>query len=582
MIARLSLILGMLFCLLIETSLMAKEQKVGAPQAPAKTDTKQVKVQFINNSKTVSDGDIYILVKGNDPTPGANGAHSYLRFVNGVGSYNHVDPTTESKNFSYQLTQLQNVGESEYQFTCPPLTSGRIYISIRYPMELSVTPDKKINDPDGLNTNDPNYYTLFDKVEFTYTVPPSPPHVVPLSFTLPRADVPLLFINPTAVDFYCLPLYITVTPQFPSQPSFLGSNKGRKDVFSGVKQVFDEKDRTSQKIWTKLFVEFTDPVTKDVITHLRIASTGKAMTAAPPLFNPNYLSSPNLFGFDWMNFVWSTYYKNHSLSIDATELKDPPNNKIFTGYVNSENQFVFKAEGVPDVTINRPNNSAPFFEGAGDSFNATNNTPLAIIVRSLTAAFVTGILPVTVTPDKPLNKSYFKEHQPYYTDNVNLPQDARTKYGPWYDLYSMALHSIVPHMYTCAYDDALGIDGTIGVVPSDQTVATITLEDLTETTIPDPYTDKTEYTVQVGVAANNPVTYYKPPPSKEKISLRDGQTLENVSIPMTVELMRHDGQKHKVDIYIKYPIVKPPNPGIVITKPDPNKPTFVHMAFPGK
>jgi hypothetical protein len=231
------------------------------------------------------------------------------------------------------------------------------------------------------------------------------------------------------------------------------------------------------------------------------------------------------------------------------------------------------SDGTHRVELSPPSNSEPFFAGAGDSFNAANNTPKAIIVRNLTAAFATGILPVD-TGSHVLSKAYFEaKKETFYKPNANLTACGPWT-GPWYDLYSKALHSLGHNIYTFAYDDVLGIDGTATSHLSESPHAYITLGDLSGTHIPDPYTDPSFYTITVHVASSNPVTH------QGKI-LTSGQKLENVSMPFSVQFRGIDGRQHTANIYVKHPLVRPSfngAEGVVIQKTGKHSATII---FPG-
>lgn len=518
----------------------------------AKTPAGYLPLKIDNNSKTLSNQDIYILIKGINPTTNSS-CYVSIDSTTGIGTCVDTSGTTSSYSYSYPISSLLQTSDGCIIYL-PQVISGRIYVSLAYPLDLLTDPASGVAlDPDALNTSDPNYYILYDKVEFTY-----------LASGSPAVD-----FNPTAVDFFSLPLYIQLKTNSGTQ--FSGFSQNRANIFSRIVAVFAQYDKTPNKIWSNLIIPFKDSTTQQEITPLRIASTGKAMTTAPALFDPNYLSN-NAYGFNWIQNVWSTYYQSHSLSIDATELA-APNNQIFTGQVNSSNQFVFTAaSGTPTVVINLPTNSSPFFSAAGDSFSASNDTPQAIIIRDLTSAFVTGLLPTSSA--NILGGAFFAQNKTrYYTNNPLLPSSASNT-GPWYDLYSKALHSLKSKIYTFAYDDLLGISGTVSANMINSPSVTISLGDLTGTIIPNPFTDSILYDITVNFASINPVYY-------QGQLLQNNQTLTNISVPFSVELLGSDNQMHTANIYIKYPQVRPTFPGatgIIINQTGPSSATIV---FPG-
>lgn len=510
-------------------------------------------ITFNNSSQTLSNAQVYVLIKGINPSTNKD---CYVNFDSstGVGACVDVTTGTSSYTYSFPLSQFSQTSNGNVVYL-PQVNSGRIYLSLAYPLDLLVdSASHRILDPDALNTNDSNFYILYDKIEFTYVVPGNP-----------EVD-----LNPTAVDFFCLPLYLQLVTNSGVQSS--GFNQNRANMIANIKTIFSQNDKTPNKIWNKLIIPFKDPSTQAEIAQLRIASTGKAMTTAPVLFDPMYLSNSAAYGFNWIQNVWTTYYQSHTLNIDATELS-PPNNQIFTGHVNGANQFVFTgANGSPTVTINLPSSSYPFFGAAGDSFNTSNNTPQAIIVRDLTSAAITGLLPTSSS--NILNSSFFaSQRSNFYTNNPLLPAAGQNT-GPWYDLYSKALHSFNSNIYTFAYDDLLGTSGTVAANMSDSPSVVISLGDLTGTTIPDPFTDTTLYNITVNFSPSNPIYYQGQP-------LQNNQTLTNITMPFTVQLLGSDKQTHSAHIYVKYPQVRPTYPGatgIIVNKTGANSATIV---FPG-
>ncbi len=520
---------------------------------PPTTPTGYLSLTFNNNSGVVGSDKVFFLIKGINP---ATKHDCYVSFdpTTGKGACVDAISSLNSYNFSYPISAFPKNSTGNVVFL-PQVDSGRIYLSVAYPLDLLVDPNSnKILDPDALNTNDPNYYILYDKIEFTYVTPGNP-----------EVD-----LNPTAVDFFSLPLYLELFTNSGTQAS--GFTQNRASIFSQIKAIFASYDTTPNKVWNNLIIPFIDPATQSEITQLRIASTSKAMTTAPVLFDPMYLSNSAAYGYNWIQDVWSTYYRSHTLSIDATELA-PPNNQIFIGQVNNNNQFVFTgASGAPTVTINLPSSSFPFFGAAGDTFNTQNNTPQAIIVRDLTSAAMVGMLPTASS--NVLNRQFFANNKwQYYTVNPFLSQTGKNT-GPWYDLYSKALHSFNDNIYTFAYDDLLGIDGTVAANMSDSPSLAISLGDLSGTTIPDPFTDPTLYAITVQFSPSNPISYQGQP-------LHYGQTLTNVPMPFSVEIMGSDKNKYTANIYIKYPQVRPTYPGATGIKIEKNGPTAATITFPG-
>lgn len=497
-------------------------------------------VNIENQTNIASDQNLYVVVKAS-----ISGKDCIMSFDdNGKGQCEIISPDTPLNSYSYPLSKL-TANEGKITLYLPQVDSGRIYFSLNYPLDLHI--DKKTNrivDPDGFKPRDNNYYTLYDKVEFTFNKDGT-------------------WINPTAVDFFSIPITIEQKGAV-SELNKAGLSKPRADILQQVKQQFTQYDMTTNHEWNHLFLSYDDTI-------LRLISPGKAMIKGIPNtqpFDPDYLNNESRYGFSYIDNLWE-YYKTHTLQIDCSEIAPfmKLDDYLFTGRVEND-QFIFSNQSkTSTVAIAKPSLSRAFFAGAGDSFDAENNTPKAIIVRQLTSAFEVGFLPA---PDKTLiNQEYFKTHKNHYYQNNDLWPSVDQ--GPWYDLYSKALHSFNEAIYTFAYDDALAQDGTLhdsnGNNPSP---VTISLGDMSGTRIIDPYSDQNTYTV-TPVIGDGSIVMYK------GHQLQSNQAEQDVTIPMHVTV-----NGTEADIYISPQMVRPffeAADGIVINKTSEKAATII---FPGK
>lgn len=403
-----------------------------AQQFPVKIVNTNINQRQIKN--------VYVVVKGLNPK---TKKQCFVRFTPGtekIGVLEDITPNSKSINYAMDITQFPN-----NIMYLPNIISGRIYISINHKLVMPIVgkaPNLGIADPSPYNKTDPNYQFLYDKVELTYTGNTT-------------------VINPTAVDFIGLPITIT------QQGETFGIQKPLLIVQDAIKQAFNKVP--SKATWYKLIEKNKDG------TILRILAPGRDDN----YFDKNYLTGKN---FNYINELWNYYEekKLNSISVDCSELKKIlPNlgNYTFNGQVKN-NVFVF-TNGRMSVSINKPT-SNQFFLAAQGPFEAKNNTPKAIIVRDLTAAWSVGFLPAA---DKTvLSKNYFvKNKARYYTINKRLPLKGQQT-GPWYNLYAKLIHQQSVDMYAWPYDDVLGIDGTN--TSKDAYMATLTLGDITNINIP--------------------------------------------------------------------------------------------------
>ncbi len=460
--------------------------------------TNTLPIEFVNNSGIITDeSQIYIIIKAENP---ANNNSSFVQIDSQTGLASLVDVTASTipSSFSYTLAQVPLSGGKRMLYL-PYLSSARIYFSLNYPMDLHVTVDVNGNyvipDPNPFDTTDSNFYTLYDKIELTFDASAGS------------------FANPTAVDFFTLPLQLDQSGSSTYPQS--GFTHTRADIITTVETSFSDSNNVtpaSQPNWARLFVNYTDP--NGVSALMRIVSPSKAIIPGnnnSPYFDDSYLHNSASYGFDYITAI-NTFYESNSVSIDCTELQSvfEMNPYLLTGSIagpNSNGIYFFNFTNGNDYSfaLEMPTDSFPFYAGAGESFDATNNTPPAIIVRQITAAFDAGLLPA---PDQTtLDSTYFQNNKAsYYTDNALLSAGSTR---PWYDLYSKSLHSMGDLIYTFAYDDALGQDGTLHdtstITPS---TLVVTLGDMTGTDIPNPFSDPNLYTVQ-NLIGDGTVVYYQ-------------------------------------------------------------------------
>lgn len=488
---------------------------------------------ILKNNSGFSNDKVYIVAKALDPKTKQD---CFLQFEGNVAKCVPVTASTSSVDFSYTMKQFEAFSELKI----PPVESGRIYFSVGVPMELPVNAaDNKIIDADGFLPRDTNYYTLYDKIEFSYVVN-----------THSNGDVTGgSWVNPTAVDNFSLPLRIE-QPGAASHMKAAGLTGSRVEIFSALQSEVKDNDTTDTQEWQKLFLEFKD---EEFTTPLRFMATGKAMISGIANTNPfdeYYLSNGrnNDYDFNYVDETWK-YYETNTLKIDASEIQAffKLNSYLFTGHVEGDTFIFTNEDGSYVERIEKPANSVPFFAGANGTFDHQNNTPKAVIVKNLTSAFTVGLLPA---PNGTLlNTEYLKSQKDqgkYYTANPFLGNPTQ---GPWYDLYGKALHIFGDEqpIYTFAYDDVLAQDGTLHD-PNVNNISpvTVTLGDMSGTQIPEPFKDDSTYTITVGLNDTYSEVIY------QGRKLKNGETLYNVAMPFTVTA---DG--NVANIYIKYPMVKP-------------------------
>jgi hypothetical protein len=191
------------------------------------------------------------------------------------------------------------------------------------------------------------------------------------------------------------------------------------------------------------------------------------------LFSSTYLTDSSY------NYVTNLIqrYLTDTLYIDCAEV----GGGWYGGTIDSNRDWVFigNHKGVNDtVKIDMKSVVSKNFFGPGTTpFDTPNTTIRSIIVKNITAAFTVNFLPAAN------NDSLVK---PYNKDNFYLAnplQKAPAGSGPWYNLYTRAIHAAIPIIYAFAYDDVLGQDGTINSTDTTQP-AILSISDFGNTIIP--------------------------------------------------------------------------------------------------
>ena len=590
------------------------------PPLPPTSQTDFVPL-VISNNTGLPDNEVYVLIKGIHPTgTGTNGNQCYVDFSGdpALGSYFDItvgnSSCTFSRDHSYLLSSLPSLSPGYRLVYLPYLRSGRIYFSIKDPVWLDTISagGGEILDPSPTSFRDVSYYTLYDKCEFSLVSTASGGMTPP---TNPQDYQ--LFINPTAVDFFCLPILVQTIDQTTNMPICFnagscfgnfcsaGLNLTRSQVFSHVVPYLNFYDVSPTKVWDYLLLSYLNnpysPASgSNIAGYLRISSPGKStpQTVPPPppppppsppatfyedfpAFPYDYLLNGTTYGYNYVDQLFD-FYTTNTVKIDVSEIVGTGNcgsctcgpcaagSFIFTGQVIGSD-FVFNstttcmsANCPSSVSFSKPTTSFPFYAGAGlFSPPEVNNTPQAIITRQLTSAFDVGILPIALpsvtTPDNLLNAEFFQSYcsnPGYYTNNSHWSSNT----GPWYDLYSKTLHSFHAPLYTFAYDDQLGQSGLLDPVGSQTPYIYLTLGNLSGNVIPNPYEDATSYTVTFQPGANRPVGYRQGTSGNFTMVTSNqvvGGIISNSSNKFQVKLQDADCVDQILTIYIKYQNIVP-------------------------
>lgn len=482
--------------------------------------------------------DVFITLIGTNDS----GNQSFGKIKNGQVNWVAADPCFNESSFVYKLSEIN------LPLEVAPINSGRIYFSVKYPLNWrlgSINGKCVIIEPDACNTKDTNFYYLYDKIEFTY-------------------DGTKAWFNPTAVDFFCLPLHIEII-QDKQVIKSSGFTISRCDIFTKLRA--DIELYQNNPMWDNLWLVF-DAFHIKSRYDLRLISPAKWIAAfkafggfaglhntdTDGIFRRVFSINQDVNFDSFINYLW-TYYANCNrfLNIDCSVLaNDDKFSPKLTDYIFKgtiiDGKFVFTNKyNELTVTIDKID-SFSLISGAQGSFNFPNHSVGAIIAQTISAAFSVGALPA---PDNAiLNKEYFlrlKANGQYYRDS-SLPFDT-------HDLYSEILHSIEPvnEFYSFPYDDLLSQDGTLIINQiTSNTLVDITIGEIKLNEIPDPYTDNTTYTATINIGKNNNGNYYNIKYQGVTVTPDEPLKIGKVKSPVIVEL-----EGKEVTIFLNPQIVLP-------------------------
>ncbi len=383
---------------------------------------------IVNNSG-VDPSQVYILVQGRVPI---GGPQVFVDFnMSGVGSLHQVSIGDNGSTYSYPLTYFPTTTDG-YKFYLPETDSFLVIISLNSKLNIPVN-SEGIADPAFNDPNDPynNYAIIWDQVEGAYVS------------TSPNVNV-----DATAVSFFSIPLYIYLSTPGPGSASNCGLTQNRNTILSYVKSCFQEVPPAAESAqWQKLLAGSGS-------TTYRVISTGKGMAGG--YFDVNYLDNLSAYGYSYLSDIWYgpiSFYRRNPLSIEI------PGGTTYTGTVQSNNSILFTS-GPNQVTFGPPTLGPPYTSST--SFNilsglslvssATSASDGIQVSKAFEEAIIAGIVPTTSLINAS-TLSTLSSFMPYYQVNPNLSVLGKSS-GPWYDLYSAALHAC-GGIYTYAYDEPL-------------------------------------------------------------------------------------------------------------------------------
>ncbi|MDP1881053.1 MAG: Ig-like domain repeat protein [Parachlamydiaceae bacterium] len=319
--------------------------------------------------------------------------------------------------------------------------------------------------------------TVFDTFEFTY-----------------QSTGPQVTINPTAVNFFSIPLYAYLSTATAPSLTNIGLFQPRDYIFGYIGSVFNSFPSPEDQQWANLFLLNNNPSTASTFGYLRVLNPSLGMIGTNAVMDTQYLDNAPAYGFSFLNFIWtspSSYYRTTPL---VMQLENVGTGQTYVGKILPGNRILFRSTTVLTniVVFDSPH---PAIYNQTTTQNSTTeeifagNTPYIVdtspgqvdgvqLAKLFSEAIMAGVLP---NPNV-ISDSFVNSFAPFYTNSTFLPSIGQLT-GPWYNGYSQALHAL-GFIYTYAYDDSNALWGATCASSSagftDQTYVGITIGQCTK------------------------------------------------------------------------------------------------------
>jgi hypothetical protein len=432
-------------------------------------------VVIVNNSG-FDDNRVFISVIGTQLTGTTLGSKMYVTFnASGDGTYQIVSGSGSVTPAALNTLNTVPIAPHTYVIYFPDGTHGasnsdgisgaRIYFEINDNTPLITYSGGTLTEPSVLNQQLSSYSITFDKYEFAYVA----------------AGSPQIGADATAVDFFSVPLYGYLSTPNAGSSSNSGLYQPQSHIMKTVVPYYFN-NRPSGDYKTAIAQQWNNLFSPNPSNPIRVLSPAQAMSVGtsssfPNKFDPNYFDNEAAYGFSPLKYLWygtNSFYRNNHLYFAiplSTNYSQPAGGYYSAGILSGgpfANRMVFTpAFDAPDTESYFP---APSTTGA-NAPSPTNGPTSYLIFAALNLnstfaanlqgnqvsklfeeALVAGLLPALFTTTSPLSDTFFTNNTSNYYKNQNkLPHSAG---GPWYSLYSEAMHSIGP-IYAFGFDEPL-------------------------------------------------------------------------------------------------------------------------------
>ncbi len=427
---------------------------------------------IVNNSG-IADNEVFLSIIGTKLSGTiAQPQKMYVTFAaGGVGGYNIISGSGNVPNVALNTLLPLAAPPHTYAFYIPASSAGsqgisgaRIYFQMNNNATLITYNNGALTEPSVTNQSLTPYTVPFDKFEFAY---------VPLGSPQIAADA-------TAVDFFSLPLYGFLSTPDPSSPNHSGLYQSQSFIMNNVVPTFFNNRCTNAAIlaqWNQLFAPSKSSLIR-VLSPATAMSVGTA-SSFPNKFDPNYFDNEAAYGFSLLKHLWygsNSFYRQNGLFFQIplapllypqpgiclsnnvsgvyTATIDGSNVMNFCPSFTTESQSFFPAPSTANATSPSPNGPTSYQIFAAQNLNPTFAANLQgnQVSKLFEEAMIAGLLPAAFSSSNPLSNSYLTANAAnYYNNRSRLPASAG---GPWYSVYSEALHYCGP-IYTFGFDEPL-------------------------------------------------------------------------------------------------------------------------------
>jgi hypothetical protein len=461
---------------------------------------------YVNDSGKPDD-QVFIQVIGEHPV---TREQCFIKYnANGTFEYVPAKAGVNPQDFSYPLSSFPKSGEGRGVYL--PVGGGmRMYSSIGNKLNFEVNAQGQIIHPDPHNSGTKDFKTPWDKVEFnvdwgtllsdaikqkSLKTPDDLNNLLKVDGLKKYDHKGAVFINPTAVDGFSLPMHVAATRHggIPTQPG--GKRAEQGGVTSSPEKVFADFHGDIDKIPTTGNKE-TDAYIKDQWRKLLIGEPPAQRLLSPMdgsqtgHFDPDFFTTSgwidqfkNVFSKQPLLIDMNEGYPEGRAERGVWEMKvDPATNALIFTNKSGGSYSPIRLQLPAKPLTNNPARDILSGTGPGWGLNPDLNSPVRklqdALIRNFSVAIETNTLTTSAAPGG-VGQDYFakergKEPSAFYSNNAEMAGMG----GPqFFNVYAQAVHANADagQVYTHAYDDEGTQSGAAAFTIEEFETGTITL-----------------------------------------------------------------------------------------------------------